>query len=143
MSISISQSMQVTASERWRAIIGATFGLLITFLLLQWWSHWFEPWGDVMGFVAPMGASAIILFALPSSPLAQPWAILGGNVVSALVGLVFAHWVPEPLWACGMAVGVAMALMFAARCLHPPGRWAPPSSSHQQREDFAGNDYPV
>ena len=61
---------------------------------------------------------------IPQSPmghLAQPWAVLGGNTLSALVGLVFAYWVPEPQWACGLAVGAAMVVMFGARCLHPPG----------------------
>ena len=41
-----------------------------------------DPW-----FIAPMGASAVLLFLLPASPLAQPWAILGGNLVSALIGV--------------------------------------------------------
>jgi CBS domain-containing membrane protein len=53
----------------------------------------FNPW-----FVAPMGASAVLLFAVPASPLAQPWSIIGGNLVAATVGVACARWIPEPGW---------------------------------------------
>ena len=46
--------------------------------------------------VAPMGASAVLLFAVPSSPLAQPWSILGGNTISALVGVTAARAIHDP-----------------------------------------------
>lgn len=71
--------------------------------------------------VAPMGASAVLLFAVPASPLAQPWPTIGGNVISAFVGLLVAHFVPNPVIAAGLAVGLAIALMSVLRCLHPPG----------------------
>jgi CBS domain-containing membrane protein len=35
--------------------------------------------------VAPLGASAVLVFAVPASPLAQPWPVIGGNTISALV----------------------------------------------------------
>ena len=71
--------------------------------------------------VAPMGASALLLFAIPSSPLAQPWSIVGGNTVSALIGLLVSRYVPEPAVAAGCAVAFAIAAMSLLRCLHPPG----------------------
>ena len=71
--------------------------------------------------VAPMGASALLLFAIPSSPLAQPWPIVGGNTVSALIGLLISRYVPEPAVAAGCAVALAIAAMSLLRCLHPPG----------------------
>lgn len=71
--------------------------------------------------VAPMGASALLLFAIPSSPLAQPWSIIGGNTVSALIGLIVGRYVPEPAIAAGSAVALAIAAMSLLRCLHPPG----------------------
>ncbi len=43
----------------------------------------FDPTLPAM--IAPMGASAVLLFAVPSSPLAQPWSILCGNLVSRLL----------------------------------------------------------
>ncbi|SAI60542.1 membrane protein [Bordetella ansorpii] len=71
--------------------------------------------------VAPMGASAVLLFAVPSSPLAQPWSIIGGNTLSAFIGYGMSHIIPHPLLAAGAAVGFAIAAMSIARCLHPPG----------------------
>ena len=71
--------------------------------------------------VAPIGASAVLVFAVPASPLAQPWAVLGGNVISAAVGMIAAALVPVPALAAGLAVGAAIIVMSLARCLHPPG----------------------
>ncbi len=71
--------------------------------------------------VAPMGASAVLLFAVPSSPLAQPWPIVGGNVISAFVGVAVARVIPHEIVASGLAVGLAILAMTLARCLHPPG----------------------
>lgn len=71
--------------------------------------------------VAPMGASAVLLFAVPTSPMAQPWPTIGGNVISALVGVTVAYFVPNAILATGLAVGLAIVAMSLTRCLHPPG----------------------
>jgi CBS domain-containing membrane protein len=68
-----------------------------------------------------MGASAVLLFAVPASPLAQPWPVLGGNVISALVGIFVAHAAANTTLAAALAVGAAIAVMSLLRCLHPPG----------------------
>jgi CBS domain-containing membrane protein len=70
---------------------------------------------------APIGASAVLLFAVPASPLAQPWAIVGGNTVSALCGIACLKLIGDPAIAAPLAVGCAIAAMGLARCLHPPG----------------------
>lgn len=71
--------------------------------------------------IAPIGASAVLLFAVPVSPLAQPWSIIGGNVISALVGISVAMLIDTPFIAAGVGVALAIAAMSFARCLHPPG----------------------
>lgn len=71
--------------------------------------------------VAPMGASAVLLFAAPASPLAQPWPLLGGNLVSTLVGVLAGRTIHGTALAAALAVGVAITLMMLLRCLHPPG----------------------
>lgn len=76
---------------------------------------------DVPIIVAPLGASAVLVFAVPSSPLAQPWAVVGGNVLSTLVGVAAFHTVPNMPLAAGLAVGGAILVMSLLRCLHPPG----------------------
>lgn len=76
---------------------------------------------DFPAVIAPIGASAVMLFAIPSSPLAQPWPIFGGNVVSALVGVAVAQWLGHSPLAMGTAVAAALICMSILRCLHPPG----------------------
>lgn len=76
---------------------------------------------DLPAIVAPLGASAVLIFAVPASPLAQPWPVIGGNVISALVGIAIFRLVPHPALAAGIAVGSAILVMSLLRCLHPPG----------------------
>ena len=71
--------------------------------------------------VPSLGASAVLIFAAPHSPFAQPWAVLGGNLLSALIGVSCWKLVPNPTLAAGLAVGLAIGVMHLARCLHPPG----------------------
>ena len=104
--------------DRLKAASGAIGGIAITGLLC----------GLMLGngiahplLVAPMGASAVLLFAVPASPLAQPWSVFGGNVVSALIGITVAKLIPDPTVAAALAVGCAIAGMSLLRCLHPPG----------------------
>jgi CBS domain-containing membrane protein len=71
--------------------------------------------------VAPLGASAVLVFAVPSSPLAQPWSVIGGNTIGALVGIAASRTIGDPFVACSVAVAVAITAMSFLRCLHPPG----------------------
>jgi CBS domain-containing membrane protein len=71
--------------------------------------------------VASMGASAVLLFALPEGPLSQPWAVIGGHTSSAVVGVLCASGVADPLFAAALAVGAAIGVMQLLRCVHPPG----------------------
>lgn len=71
--------------------------------------------------VAPVGASAVLVFAIPASPLAQPWPVIGGNAVSALVGVTVAHLIHDPVLAVACAAALAIAAMSVTRSLHPPG----------------------
>lgn len=68
-----------------------------------------------------IAASAVLLFAAPHSPMAQPWPLLGGHVISALAGWACSYLVGTPVLAAGCAVGLAIFLMHYLNCLHPPG----------------------
>ncbi|WP_235026899.1 HPP family protein [Cognatazoarcus halotolerans] len=96
--------------------LGAFIGLVCTELIGRHTLGALNPW-----FVAPMGASAVLLFAVPSSPLAQPWSIVGGNMVSAVVGVSCASLIEAPGMAAALAVALAIGAMMKLRCLHPPG----------------------
>lgn len=74
-----------------------------------------------MWVVASMGASAVLLFGVPHGPLSQPWPLFGGHLVSALVGVSCARWIPDPGLAAACAVGLALGAMHLLRCVHPPG----------------------
>ena len=107
--------------EQLRAAAGALLGVLLTSLI----SHYvFTTDGLGIYLVAPIGASSVLLFCLPASPLAQPWSVVGGNVISGLAGAACVHFlggsVPTVELA-GLAAGAAIMAMFALRCLHPPG----------------------
>ena len=104
-------------SDRLIACLGALFGIAATAAASSLAPH---P-GSFPFLVAPMGASAVLLFAVPSSPMAQPWPIVGGSIVSALVGVTIARLIPDPQLALGLAVSLAILAMSALRCLHPPG----------------------
>ncbi len=102
-----------------RGALGAFFGIAATGFVCRLWLG--ASVGDLPLLIAPLGASAVLAFALPASPLAQPWSVVGGNFVSALVGVAAAQFVPDPHLAAGLAVGGAITAMALARCLHPPG----------------------
>lgn len=110
--------MHIGTVERVLACTGALVGILVTGLT----SHWLLGSSEALPWlIAPMGASAVLLFAVPTSPLAQPWSILGGNMVSAAVGVTAVLLIDDFTLAAACAVGGAIGAMFACRCLHPPG----------------------
>lgn len=71
--------------------------------------------------VASMGASAVLLFAVPHGKLSQPWALLGGHGISAVIGVTCAKLIPDMNLAAAVAVGSAIGVMHYLRCIHPPG----------------------
>ena len=109
----------INRREHLRMACGAVLGVLLAALLGRWWA---DAWGiEAPWMVASFGASAVLVFGLPSSPLAQPWPVLAGSTLSALVGALCALLVPDAAWSGALAVGLALALMVQLRCLHPPG----------------------
>jgi CBS domain-containing membrane protein len=74
-----------------------------------------------MWMVSSLGASAVLLFGIPASPMAQPWPVLVGTVLSALVGAGAQALIADTVVACAMAVGLSFMLMVPLRCMHPPG----------------------
>lgn len=103
--------------ERLRSVFGAFIGLALVLTTAKYL-------GELSGLdewlMASLGASALLVFALPQSPMAQPWAVIAGNTLSALVGIVVLHLVSEPLVAMPLAASMSILGMFILRCLHPP-----------------------
>jgi CBS domain-containing membrane protein len=107
----------VSQVERLRSGAGALVGIFITGLV---GAAFIKAPSTALWLIAPMGASAVLLFGVPSSPLAQPWSIIGGNIVSAFIGVACAKFVHEPAVAAALAVFLSIWAMFALHCLHPP-----------------------
>ena len=114
--------MGINGREWARLVAGALLGIFFSGLI----SHFAGissgsalPW-----LMAPLGASAVLVFAVPASPMAQPWNVLAGNTASALLGIGVVQMTQHfgtNHWAAALAVSAAIGLMLVLRCLHPPG----------------------
>ncbi len=113
----IPRQATVNHTERLRACCGALLGIFLTGVISR---LLVGNDSSLPLLVAPMGASAVLLFALPSSPLAQPWSIMGGNLISAALGVTCTQWIADPMLAAALALAASIAAMVALRCLHPP-----------------------
>lgn len=99
----------------------ATFGGGLALLTLVAITNLILPGEGSVAVIASMGATAVLLFAVPHGPLSQPWPVLGGHLISAFVGVISARSLDHPGLAIGCAVGVSIGAMHHFRCLHPPG----------------------
>jgi CBS domain-containing membrane protein len=98
-------------------VVGAFVGLLLVFVIAKYLG---EQGGIDEWLMASLGASALLVFALPQSPMAQPWAVIAGNTLSALIGISCFHMIGGSLIALPLAAALSILGMFIFRCLHPP-----------------------
>ena len=107
----------VSHTEKLISAVGGFLGILLIFVISYLsLGPWGAPW-----IVASMGASAVLLFAVPHGQLSQPWALIGGHVLSAAIGVTVFRFIPDAFLAAALAVGLAIAAMYYLRCVHPPG----------------------
>ncbi|GAB4485604.1 MAG: HPP family protein [Thermodesulfovibrionales bacterium] len=109
---------RVSLSEILWSWIGAFIGIgLISYANF----HVFEKI-DMLMIVGSFGASAVLIYGAIKSPLAQPRNLVGGHVISALIGVASYQLLQGQVWlAAGVGVATAIAAMHATRTLHPPG----------------------
>ncbi|KPK11948.1 MAG: hypothetical protein AMJ68_03885 [Acidithiobacillales bacterium SG8_45] len=108
---------RVSHTERVVSALGAFTGILLVVLS----STLFVQGDGAYMVVASMGASAVLLFAVPHGALSQPWALIGGHLSSAVIGVASATWIPDIYVSAAVAVGLAVGVMHYLRCIHPPG----------------------
>ena len=108
---------RVGHSEKLISALGAFLGIALIFYS----SAYFLQGASSYLIVASMGASAVLLFAVPHGPLSQPWPLIGGHLISAAIGVSSAKFVPDIFIAAPLAVGLAVAAMYYCHCIHPPG----------------------
>jgi len=108
---------RVSHTEKLVSALGAFLGIFLVFYT----STYFLKDSASYLIVASMGASAVLLFAVPHGPLSQPWPLIGGHLVSAVIGVTCAKFVPDIFIAAPLAVGLAVGAMYYFHCIHPPG----------------------
>ena len=104
-------------TEKLVSALGAFLGIYLIFYS----STYFLQGTSSYLIVASMGASAVLLFAVPHGPLSQPWPVIGGHLISASIGISCARFIPDVFIAAPLAVGIAVGAMYYFHCIHPPG----------------------
>ena len=102
-------------------LILSSIGACIATLIASFFSDTLLATEGVHVLLASTGASALVIFGLPYSPVSRPWNLVGGHFVSAIVGITCYQWIPVPVVGVAVATGASMVLMGWLRCMHPPG----------------------
>jgi CBS domain-containing membrane protein len=106
----------VSHRERLVSALGGGVGIFVVFFL----SHVLLGPAASPFMVLSMGSTAAMLFAVPHGALSQPWPLLGGHLVSGLIGIACLLHVPDPMLAASLATGLSIGAMHYLRCIHPP-----------------------
>jgi CBS-domain-containing membrane protein len=109
--------IEVSATEKLVAAIGGGLSILALIGL----TFWALPESGAPAIISSMGASAVLLFAVPHGQLSQPWPVIAGHGVSAVIGVSCARYIPHPMVAAACACGFAIGAMHQLKCIHPPG----------------------
>jgi len=106
----------------WREIGMSWLGALLGMGAVGALHEYLADPADSVLLIGSFGASAVLLYGAPKSPLAQPRNLMAGHVISALVGVSVRLMLPAPMWLCAaLAVATAIAVMHLTCSLHPPG----------------------
>ena len=106
-----------THKEKWLSFLGGFLGIYA----IYWVTREFVGLAEAIYIIPSMGASAVLLFAAPHVPFSQPWNVFGGHIISAVIGVACYQWIPDIHIAAAASVGIAIGVMYYARCIHPPG----------------------
>lgn len=108
----------VDYKEHFWAFLGSFIGIgIIAYLQSQTLPH-----SDVVYLIGSFGASSVLVFGIIQSPFAQPRNLIGGHLVSAIIGVTVQQFAPDILWLTApLAVSLSIVLMQVTKTLHPPG----------------------
>jgi len=111
-------SQQVTThKEKFVSFLGGVLSIYSVFLV----TNLYLGIEDAVYIIPSMGASAVLLFAAPNVPFSQPWNVLSGHLISAVIGVACYQFIPDIHIAAAASVGLAIWAQYYARCIHPPG----------------------
>lgn len=112
--------IELSAVSKWEKFVSLLGGFVsILFLILISEKSLHLP--HATGLIASMGASAVLLFAVPHGQLSQPWPVLGGHCLAAIIGVTCAKLIGSSALAGACAVGLSIGVMHQLKCIHPPG----------------------
>jgi CBS-domain-containing membrane protein len=108
----------INTEEHFWAFIGSFIGIgIIAYLQSQT-----LPKSDVIYLIGSFGASSVLVYGVIQSPLAQPRNLIGGHLISAIIGVTVQKLAPDLLWITApLAVSLSIVLMQITKTLHPPG----------------------
>lgn len=109
-----------SALPKWQRSVLAASAAGLSIAAISFLTSRFVPQGSP-AVIASMGAAAVIVFQFPESPAARPWPILGGHLLSSVIGVAVSQLIPDRMVAAGVAVGLSLWAMSVCRCMHPPG----------------------
>ncbi len=105
----------------WTEKLVSACGAMGAIFLVIWLTRHWLPVDEACCVIASMGASAVLLFAVPHGQLSQPWPVLGGHAISAFIGVACATFIEVNAVSAAVAVGASVGLMYHFKCIHPPG----------------------
>ncbi|WP_037468953.1 HPP family protein [Shewanella marina] len=108
---------KMSPTETIASIIGAFFATLCA----SFFSNSILEASNMPMVLASTGASAMLIFGIPHSPVSQPWPLVGGHLIAAFIGISSYYLIPHPVIASSVAIGVSMLAMHLSGAMHPPG----------------------
>jgi len=102
-------------------IVWSWIGGFLGISAVAWVSMWFFGGNDLTLVMSSMGSSAVLIYGAVHSPFAQPRNLIGGHIVSAIVGVACYKLFSDTWLAAAIAVSTSIAMMHLTRTLHPPG----------------------
>lgn len=96
-------------------------GAFISLMMVSWISELALNPQTTLVLSASMGASVVLLYVAPHSDMSQPWPLVGGHIVSALIGVSCASHINTLAIAAPLAAALSILAMSVLRCVHPPG----------------------
>ncbi|UEG53791.1 HPP family protein [Mucilaginibacter daejeonensis] len=114
----IYKETMIDLKEHLITFIGAFLGIgAIGFMSSQHFTAY-----DNLFLIGSFGASSVLVYGIPNSPLAQPRNVIGGHVVCAIIGVIIHKLIPGEVWlSSALSVSLSIVLMQITKTLHPPG----------------------
>ncbi len=83
-------------------------------------SHLDASLAEMSLLMAPFGATVVIVFGLPDSPLAQPKNVILGHLITAFIGILFVQFIGVSAFTLAVATGLGVSVMLLTKTTHPP-----------------------